>query len=146
MLAESTSSNEGQENASSEQFGAALTDAQVKGLLALLSEPTLQEAAKSIGVNPSTIWRWQQQPAFAQAYRHARREAVTQGIARLQHATGEAVKTLLAVMREAGPGTAAPRVSAARAVLEFAIKSTELEDLADRVTELERIEAQREAG
>lgn len=141
------SSNDGQEGASSEQSGAALTDAQVKGLVALLSEPTLQDAAKVVGVNPSTIWRWQQQPEFAQAYREARRDAVTQGIARLQHATGEAVKTLLAVMREAGAGTAAPRVSAARAVLEFSLKATEIEDLADRVAALERIAAQMgEAG
>jgi hypothetical protein len=56
------------------------------------------------------------------------------------------VKTLNDVMKETGPGSSAPRVSAARAVLEFAVKGTELEDLADRVTELERIEAQRKAG
>ena len=67
-------------------------------------------------------------------------------VATLQHATGEAVKTLLAVMADTGAGTAAPRVSATRAVLEFAIEGSEIEDLADRVTELERIEAQRKAG
>lgn len=139
-----SASNEAQDDAMPGEPVAALSEAQVRGLLALLSEPTLQDAAKSIEVNPSTLWRWQQQPAFAEAYRAARREAVTQAIARLQHATGEAVKALCDVMKEAGPGSAAPRVSAARAVLEFALKGSELEDLAERVAKLERIAAERQ--
>jgi hypothetical protein len=41
-----------------------------------------------------------QQPAFREAYRRARREAVEQARARLQQASGEAVEALRGVMND----------------------------------------------
>jgi hypothetical protein len=70
----------------------------------------------------------------------ARREAVRQSIAHLQSATGEAVTCLRDVMKSAKASDAA-KVSAARAVLELAMKAVEVEDLAERLAMLEKLMA-----
>ena len=57
-------------------------------------------------------------------------------IAQVQQATGEAVETLRTVMHDAD-APASARVSAAKAILETAIKAVELEDLEARIAVLE---------
>lgn len=41
-------------------------------LAALISEPTIGEAAKKVGISEVTIWRWMQDPEFQDKYRMAR--------------------------------------------------------------------------
>lgn len=118
---------------------------QTRAMLALLEYPTLKEAAAAVGVGETTLWRWSQEPSFKAAYMDARREAVKQSIAHLQRATGEAVTCLRDVMKSAKASDSA-KVSAARAVLELALKAVEIEDLAERLAALEKvIEQQKEA-
>jgi len=78
-----------------------------------------------------------QKPEFAAAFREARRDAFSQSLARLQHASNVAVNTLLRVMtdREA---PAASRVRAADVVLQATVRGMEVEDIEVRVSELER--------
>lgn len=103
----------------------------------LLKLPTVSEAAEATGIGERTLWRWLQDPSFQEAYRKARRETVSQAVARLQKETSQAVEALAAVMGDAeAPATA--RVSAARAVLELAIKAIEIEDIEARIAELEK--------
>ena len=106
-------------------------------ILALLEHPTFEKAAAAVGISDVTLWRWTKKPEFQEAYRQARREAFSQSLARLQHASSAAVGTLLRVMtdREA---PAASRVRAADSVLAHAAKAIELEDIEARVVELER--------
>ena len=103
---------------------------------ALLLEPTLAEAAQAAGIGEVTAWRWLQDAAFQAAYREARREVVRHAITQVQRATGEAVETLRNVMQDAD-APASARVSAAKAVLETAVKAVELEDLEARIAALE---------
>ena len=65
------------------------------------------------------------------------RDAFSQSLARLQHASNVAVNTLLRVMtdREA---PAASRVRAADVVLQATVRGMEVEDIEVRVSELER--------
>ena len=115
----------------------ALTPKQQKALAALLTEPTILAAAAKVGVNERTLHRWLEEPAFAVAYRTARREAVRQAVARLQQVSTHAVTVLVTVMasKDTPPAT---RVAAAKTVLETAIKAVELEDLAARIEALEQ--------
>ncbi len=116
---------------------AKLTPKQEKAITALLSQPTIEAAASSLGVNPATVHRWLQEPAFAAAYRSARRDAVGQAVTRLQQVSGGAVAVLVQVMADkANP--AATRVTAAKTVLEFSFRTVELEDLAERIAALEQ--------
>jgi hypothetical protein len=116
----------------------ALTAKQEEGLIALLNEPTVKKAAESIGVDQKTIHRWLEQPAFAAAYRKARREAFSQAMATSQRYAPMALQALAKiVMDESKPPSA--RVSAASAILKFSRESLELDDLATR---LDAVEAQ----
>ncbi len=106
-------------------------------ILALLQQPSLEKAAASIGISTVTAWRISKTPEFKKEYRQARREAFSQSVARLQHATGAAVSTLLKVMVDADAPPPS-RVRAADCVLDHATKAIELEDIESRVTELEQ--------
>ena len=113
-----------------------LSRKQEQAIAALMANPTLEAAAGALKVNPVTLNRWLKHPAFQDAYRDARREAVTHAVATVQAATSEAVETLRAIMRD-GDAPAGSRVSAARTVLDTALKAVELEDLVARVEALE---------
>src|SRR3984893_12761205 len=108
-----------------------------EAIVALLSHPTFDQAARAIGINPNTLLRWQKEPEFDKAYRTARHAAFSQAIARLQYGSSAAVSTLLKIMVDASapPST---RVRAADSVLDHAAKGIELEDIEARVSELER--------
>ena len=103
---------------------------------ALLSQPTILAAAESVGVGESTLRRWLKDGDFLTAYRAARREAVSQAVGHLQGACSVAVVALTDISQDVNCPASA-RVSAARTVLELALKGVELEDLAVRVGELE---------
>src|SRR5688500_3388437 len=81
-----------------EHTAAKLTPKQERAIAALLSQPTIEAAADTLGITRITIYRWLQEPAFDAAYRAARREGVRQAIARLQHVSGKAVDALLEVI------------------------------------------------
>ncbi len=107
-------------------------------IVALLENPTLQKAAAAVGVSDVTLWRWLKQPEFAEAYRNARREAFSQSVARLQHASNAAVGTLLRVMTDK-EASASSRVRAAEVVLTTAFRGIEIEDIEARVAKLEEL-------
>jgi hypothetical protein len=70
---------------------------------------------------------------------------VGQAIARLQHVTTVAVNTLEAILTDPTARESA-KVTAARAVLEWAIRGVELEDLEARIAALEQRVAEANAG
>ena len=84
-----------------------------------------------------TAGRWLKNLSFQAAYREARRQVVQQAIVQVQHATGTAVQTLVAVMQD-NESPSSARVSAARSILEMAIRTVEIEDLEARITALEQ--------
>ena len=115
------------------KFGRKMEDA----IAALLTQRNFDEAARSVGITPKTLLRWQQQPEFQKAYREARRTAFGQAIARLQQGTSAAATTLLKTMID--PSTpASVKVRAAEAIFNHAAKAIEIEDIEARVSELER--------
>ena len=113
-----------------------LTPQQQKACLALLTEPTISAAAQAAGVGERTLYRWLDDPTFATAYRAARRQAVSQAIARLQQLSSGAVAVLAQVAADKN-ARASSRVAAATKILEVAIKAVELEDLEARISVLE---------
>lgn len=116
--------------------GEKLSRKQEAAIIALLTTGTIGEAAQVAGVGVATMGRWLKAPAFAEAYRSARREALSLATSRLQKVAGEAVDSLAAVMNDqASPASA--RVSAARSVLDLAYKAQEQQDFEDRLSALE---------
>jgi transposase-like protein len=116
--------------------GEKLSHKQERAIAALLVAPSVTAAAQQIGVNENTLLRWLKDAAFQTTYRDARRAVVQHAIVQVQRATAEAVETLRNVM-QAADAPASAKVSAAKAILETAVKAVELEDLEARITALE---------
>jgi hypothetical protein len=108
---------------------------QDKAIIALLTEPTVEAAARAVDIAPATIWRWTQQPEFRAKLRDARRAVMEGAIGHLQQTATEAVEAL---RRNLTCGTPSVEVRAATAILDQAIKAIELFDMVER---LERLEA-----
>jgi len=107
-------------------------------ILAMLERPTLAEAAQAAGVSEKTARRWRTMPAFQAAYRKARGEAFSQAVGRLAAMCGQAAAVLGDVMADNDAPHHA-RVSAAVAVLRYARDGVELDDLAQRIEQLEQV-------
>ena len=106
--------------------------------MALLTQRSVEEAARSVGLAPKTLLRWLQGTEFQAAYREARRTAFGQSMARMQQASSAAVSTLLKVMIDSN-SPAACRVRAADSVLHHAAKAIEIEDVEARLSALEKV-------
>jgi AICAR transformylase/IMP cyclohydrolase PurH len=106
-------------------------------IVALLSNRTVEEAARSANISTKTLLRWHKDPEFDTAYGAAKRSAFGQAIARLHHLSSAAVTVLGKVMLDltTPPGI---KIRAADSILAHAAKALETEDLERRLTELER--------
>ena len=123
-----------------------LVDAQMNGhgekrtrkreqaVAALLTAPSIAEAARLAGIGEATLHRWLREPGFAAAYRSARRQALDGAVGRLQQVAGAAVETLERNLEARAENV---QVRAAQILLEQAFKAAELMDLAERVEALE---------
>jgi hypothetical protein len=117
--------------------GAKFGRKQEEAIAALLIQKNIPDAADAVGVATKTLLRWLQNPEFRAAYLAARREVVSQVIARLQQASGAAGATVLKLMTDANV-PAAVRFRAAECVLDRAVKGVEQEDIEARLAALER--------
>jgi hypothetical protein len=108
-----------------------------EAIAALLSQRSIEEAARVAGIGTTTLLRWLKIPEFKDEYLKARREAVEQAGARLQQATGAAGVTILKLMTDPSvpPGV---RLRSAESVFDYAFKGIEVEDLDMRVAQLEQ--------
>jgi hypothetical protein len=108
-----------------------------EAVLALLTNRNVEDAAKAVGIDATTLMRWMKVPEFDAAYREAKRAAFSQTVARLHQMASAAASTLGKVMVDpASP--ASTRVRAAESILNHTMKAVELEDIEARIAELER--------
>lgn len=115
--------------------GEKLSRYQESAISALLTEPTVAEAAEKAGVSERTLRRWlSDSPEFVGAYRRARLQVVEAAISHLQQASAEAVATL---RRNMDCGNPHAEIRAALGVMDLSIKGAELLDLEARIEELE---------
>jgi hypothetical protein len=99
-----------------------------QAIVALLSQRSVEDAARVAGVGTKTLGRWMTLPQFRQEYLEARRQAFGQATARLQQASGVAVSILMSVMLDTN-APASSRVRAAACVLDRAATGIEIEDM-----------------
>jgi hypothetical protein len=122
--------------------GDKLPGKQEAALAALLAHPTVRDAAKAANVAEGTLWRYLSDPTFSAHYKQARREVTDHLIMRMQADSTKAARILLEVAEDtASPASA--RVSAARTIIEQALKGAELRDLMDRIEALEALQAKK---
>lgn len=114
-------------------------------IIALLTAPNIDEAAKIVGVGASTLYRWLKLPEFQEELKEARRQAVALAIGKLQRSTSAAVGVLQSVAEDK-EAPASARVSAAKTIIEMALKAVELDDVIRRLDEIEKAMEAREKG
>ena len=103
---------------------------------ALLSHPSLESAAGAAAVSRSTARRWLADPDVAARIRDARRNAMQRALDALQAAASESVECLCKIQSKGESESV--RVTAARCVLDFAIKAVELSDVQARLDAIEQ--------
>jgi dihydroneopterin aldolase len=113
-----------------------LTSKQARALASLLAGSTVEEAAASARVNPTTVYRWLQQEAFRQQYQRARRQVVERAASSIQQAATKAVQVMTTIMldKNAAPSV---RLRAAQGIYEQATKWVEVEEFTERLEALE---------
>lgn len=108
-----------------------------RALAALLTSDTQSEAAKKCGLSERTLRLYLDDPEFFTEYQQRRQQMVTDATKKLQSYMQSSVETLRELRddKETPPGI---RASAARALLEYGLKYTDVADLAERITALEK--------
>ena len=116
---------------------------QAATLAALLEKSAVAETAVAAGVSPATVYRYLRDDGFAAQYRAAKGELVALAVTRLQSDAAHAAKILRDIAVD-GRAPASARVTAARAILEGAIKGAELSDLQAEVAAIKQLLAAKE--
>ena len=97
--------------------GEAFTRKMEQAIGALLTCPTVKDAAAQVGVNEKTLRTWMNVPKFEMAYSDARRKALDGSMDRVRGLMDEAVQTL---KRSMTCGVPSVEVKAALGILETA--------------------------
>ena len=104
-------------------------------IAALACGATQEAAAAKAGVSLATVQRRMQNPEFKQRLLQFRSEMVGRLAGNLTVASGEAVRTLMDLLKN---GTPTVRLGASRTILETGTKLRESADLEQRVMDLEQ--------
>ena len=116
-----------------------LSPKQHAAVAALLTNVTIQNAAKEAGISERQIHRWlAEDKEFDDAYRRARWRATQQAIARLQQVSSAAVTVLLSIAADKHMPPSS-RVAAASKLLDLALRAVEVEELEARLSNLEAL-------
>lgn len=109
---------------------------QRRAIEALLSQPTIRDAAKASDLGETTLYRYLREDAFKTELRQRQDEIITATTAALVGLSGEAVETLRNLLEDK---EAPPSVKARVALgwLQHTRETLKLSDLADRVQRLE---------
>lgn len=106
-------------------------------ILALLSSPTLEMAARQCRLSVRQLYERRQDPTFVDKLKQAQAEALESTTRFLQSATGTAARVLAEIAESPGR-PAQVRISAAKSILDMAVRYTETVDLQGRLDALER--------
>lgn len=103
---------------------------------ALLSEATLEAAARRSKISSRTIRRWLRDEDFVAQYRQARRQLFDSAVGRLVALTEQAIRRLSEILHDEHATTSSV-LAACRIVLERAFAAQQI-DLEERLEQIER--------
>lgn len=104
---------------------------------ALLTKPTVREAAHVCGVPEQTIYKWLKKPAFKEEYEEQKKRIVEDSANYLQIKLNEATATVLELMHDQ-EAPSQVRLNAARTVFEYCYKFIEQREVIGRIDALEQ--------
>ena len=105
-------------------------------LSALLTSPTVRDAAATVGIPETTAYNWLRKPDFADEYKQRKRQAVAEASDYLQSRINAATQIIDEIMNddETPPQV---RLNAAKTILETGYKIIEQTEIIARIEELE---------
>lgn len=113
-----------------------MTPSEERALSALITSKSKKEAAQKAGITERTMRRYFENPEFCKRYREAFAQVVQDATRQAQQLLAPALSTLESVMADEDIPAAA-RVNAAKIALDYAVRLTDQNDLAERLTALE---------
>ena len=113
-----------------------LTPSQARLLRALLTEPTIEAAARAAGVSVRTAYNFRQMPEFAAEYKKACADLLKSASAEMQKHMPAAVNVLADIMNCEGAEDA-DRIRAARIIIADGLRVAEFADIEERLEALE---------
>lgn len=116
---------------------------QEMAIAALLTEKTAAEAAKAAGISETTLYRWLHNEEFQDAYSDAKNAIVRSATLKMRNGMRQGVATLQEICHDIYAPPAA-RVTAARTLVEFALRANEQENIENRIRKLEKAAAENE--
>ena len=112
-----------------------LTRRQLHVLPFLISNPTVESAAKQSGVSAKQIFDWLQQTTFRQELENRKNEGVNQAVDRLKMTASKACDTLINLLDNAQSDSIKHRVAVD--MLNMTLKFIEFKDVEQRLRKLE---------
>ena len=108
-----------------------------KALHALLTHPTKQAAATAAGITTRCLRQYLADEEFQREYTRAFTELVNDATRQVQRALSPAIAALRDIVEDE-ESTASSRIAAARSLLEYGLRFTELNDIEQRIERLEQ--------
>ncbi len=107
-----------------------------QALAALIANPTIRDAAAAAGIDESTLRRYMKDGAFKAAYNRALDELLSDACRAAHNSLCAALEVLKGICLNTEE-TAQVRVSAARSLLDYALKLREATTVDERISALE---------
>ena len=114
-----------------------MTNKQTKALAALLTQPTQAAAAAAAGIGLTTLKRYLADPEFQAEYQTALSGMLEDAAAQAKRCLNPALSCLREIVEDGGE-TATARIQAARSLLEYGLRLTEIIDVLRQINELEK--------
>lgn len=109
-----------------------------KAMAALLSSDTQTEAAAKCGITDRALRQYLADPDFKAEYQAKKKSLVSEATRQIQSSYHSAIKALRDVV-ESKTSSESARISAARALLEYGLKFTEVSEILKRIEALEEL-------
>lgn len=93
-----------------------------------MTHPTRKAAAEAAGIDPRTMRRYLADPEFQAAYKEAFSGLITDATRQAQQSLSPALSTLREIVEDSGED-AKVRIQAARNILEYGLRLTEITDI-----------------
>ncbi len=122
---------------------AKLTNRQLLAIGQIITSPTLEEARRKAKISKGTLYAWLKDEAFKSELKHHRDEVIQEALDRLKCALSKAVDGLIALMDSKQPYL---KHRASKDIIDYALKSIELEDIEERLTKVEQTLMEREGN
>ena len=108
-----------------------------KAMAALLASDTQAEAAAKCGISDRALRGYLADPSFNAEYQRRKRQLVSDATRQIQASYQSAIRALRGIV-ESDMSAEGAKISAARALLEYGLRFTEMNDVLPRLEELEQ--------